>query len=90
MTEKSDEALDVLRGVWSGQGQSIAEIDEACDGASKKMCRNSVHMGFDGLADDGGDIRDAWKEQLAREGKTTVKGGSLADLIFSSSEQDNR
>jgi hypothetical protein len=82
MTKESNEALDVLRGVWSGQGQSVAEIDEACDGASKKLCRNAVHMGFDGLADDGTDLRDAWREQLNREGKSYTKGGSLADLIL--------
>jgi hypothetical protein len=89
MATQSDEALDVLRQVWHKEGQSIAEIDEACDGASKKQCRNAVHMGFEGLADEdeeGTDLQTAWKNKLAKEGKVSNKGGSLADLIFGREE----
>lgn len=88
MASQSDEALDVLRSVWQKEGQSIAEIDEACDGASKKQCRNAVHMGFDGLVDEAGgqDLQSAWKNKLAAEGKVNTKGGSLADLIFGNEE----
>jgi hypothetical protein len=81
MTTQSDQALDALREVWGSQGQTLAEVDEVCGITSQKVCRNAVHMGFEGYADDAADVRSGWRDQLEREGKRT-KGGSLADLIF--------
>jgi len=84
MTIQSDEALDSLREVWSGKGQSIADVDAAC-GVTNKVCRNAVHMTFDGYAEEGEDVATAWHNRLQAEGK--VKGGSLRDLILGP-EQD--
>jgi hypothetical protein len=82
MTQQSDETIDVLRQVWDDQGQTVAAIDEACDAGTKKICRNAVHMTFEGYAEDGGDVQSAWKAKLAAEGKLSTKGGSLRDLIL--------
>ena len=35
---------------------------------------------FDGYAEEGGDVRTAWRNTLAAEGK--LGGGSVADLVF--------
>jgi hypothetical protein len=84
MTPQSDEALDVLRGVWNGQGQSKAELDDAC--GPKKVCKNMVNVGFDGMAGPDGDLRAAWRARLEREGKLSTEAGSIRDLVFGSRE----
>jgi hypothetical protein len=84
MAQTSEEALETLRDVWKGNGQTSADIDEACAaGANNKVCRNAAHMGFEGYADDeSGDVRTGWQKTLEREGKRNAKAGTLADLIF--------
>ena len=88
MSREPDEALEVLRGVWSAQGQSSADLDP--DGGTAKSCKRMADIGFDGLADadgDGdGDLRTAWRARLEREGKLTPGTGSVRDLVFGSAE----
>jgi hypothetical protein len=81
---QSDEALDVLRGVWDGQGQSRADLEESC--GPKKVCKNMVNVGFDGLAGPGGDLRAAWRDRLQREGKLSSDTGSIRDLVLGPQE----
>jgi hypothetical protein len=52
-----------------GQGQTLSEIDEVCGITNQKVCRNAVHMGFDGYAENAEDVKTGWHEQLEREGK---------------------
>jgi len=66
MSREPDEALDVLRGVWSAHGQTAADLDEAT-GAGKSWKR-MANVGFHGMADDDGDLGAAWRERLQREG----------------------
>ena len=73
------EALEVLREVWSAQGQSGEDLSEAY--GEKKSCKNMVNVGFDGLAGDYTDVRTAWRARLRREGKLDPEAGSLRDLI---------
>ena len=82
MAQTSDEALQDLRDMWQAKGQTAADIDETCGtGGNTKTCRNSVHMTFDGYADEEtGDVRAGWENTLAREGKRS--GTSVADLVF--------
>ncbi|MDQ6782378.1 MAG: hypothetical protein M3063_02805 [Actinomycetota bacterium] len=80
MSPQSDEARNVLRGVWDGQGQSKADLDEAC--GPKKVCKNMVNVGFDGMAGDDGDLRSAWRARLEREGKLSSEAGSIRDLVL--------
>jgi hypothetical protein len=89
MSGQQDEALEVLREVWSAQGQTSADLDEA--GGTAKSCKKMADVGFDGLADaardgsetgTGGDLRDAWREQLRREGKLNPDVGSVRDLVL--------
>ena len=81
MSREPDEALDVLRGVWSARGQTAADLDEAT--GAGKSCKRMTDVGFDGLAEEtDGDLRLAWRTQLAREGKLNRGAGSVRDLVL--------
>jgi hypothetical protein len=81
MSGNTEDALDVLRGVWSAQGQTAEDIEEAC--GNTKSCKRMADVGFDGLAEEtGGDLRLAWRTQLAREGKLNPDAGSVRDLVL--------
>jgi len=82
MSGNTDEVLDVLREVWSAQGQTAADIEEACGGPAGS-CKRMTDVGFDGLAEEtDGDMRLAWRTQLAREGKLNRSAGSVRDLVL--------
>lgn len=97
LPEGGQQALSALRGVWSAQKQTSADIEEAC--GNTKACRNMESVGFHGLADDGdpstkaseaavgNNLRSAWKSKLERDGKLST-GRSVKDLVFGSSDPD--
>ena len=81
MGGKPDEALEVLRGVWSVRGQTAADIEQAC--GTGRECQRMTGVGFDGLAEEaGGHLRAAWRTRLAREGKLDPGAGSVRDLVL--------
>ena len=84
MSGNTEEALEVLREVWSARGQSAEDVEEACGTAltTGKSCKRMSDVGFDGLADEtDGDLRLAWRA-LAREGKLNQDTGSVRDLVL--------
>jgi hypothetical protein len=84
MNSEPDEALEVLRGIWSARGQTSADLDELGTG---KSCKRMADVGFGEIDGDGDtDIRAAWRERLAREGKLNPGGGTVADLIMRPAE----
>lgn len=95
--DEGQQAMEALRTVWNAQGQTSADIDEAC--GNTKSCRNMESVGFHGLADDtpasgdkaiGNNLRTAWKSKLEREGKLAPGTGSVRDLVFGSSDQKKK
>jgi hypothetical protein len=84
MKPQSDEALEVLRGVWDSQGQSRADLDASC--GRTKVCKRMVEVGFEAMAGADGDLRAAWRAQLQREGKLRSEAGSLRDLVLGAQE----
>jgi hypothetical protein len=85
MGGNTDETLEVLRTVWSAQAQTAEDIEEAC--GNTKSCRRMSDVGFDGLAEEtDGDLRVAWRTQLAREGKLNPGAGSVRDLVLPPAE----
>ena len=95
-SEDGAAALSALRGIWKAQGQSSADLDEAC--GNTKPCKSMETVGFGGLADDveapdqtkqavGHNLRSAWKTKLEREGKLNAEAGSVRDLVFGSSDK---
>ncbi|HEU0241998.1 MAG TPA: hypothetical protein VFR11_22470 [Micromonosporaceae bacterium] len=84
MTHQPDNAVDVLRAVWAADGQRAEDLDEAC--GPTKQCKNMRDVTFDGFAEPGSDLTDAWRDRLRREGKLSEDGGSIRDLVLGSSE----
>ncbi len=84
MSRQADDARDVLRGVWSAQGQTSADLDEAC--GTQKSCKKMADVGFDGLAGADGDLRAAWQDRLRREGKLNPRADSIRDLVLGPAE----
>lgn len=81
MSGNSEEVLEVLRGVWSAQGQTAEDVEEAC--GTTKSCQRMSDVGFDGLATEtDGDLHAAWRTQLAREGKLDPEASSVRDLVL--------
>jgi hypothetical protein len=75
-----DDAKRVLTSIWDTQGGSGDALDEDC--SPTKQCRNVRDMTFEGFATEGRDLREAWRERLAREGKLNTSGGTIRDLVF--------
>jgi hypothetical protein len=84
MSREPDEALEVLRGVWSAQGQTGADLG-GLDGHGKS-CRRMAGVGFEGVPGDDEDLRAAWRDRLRREGKLRPGGESVRDLVLGSAE----
>ena len=81
MSGNTEEVLKVLRGVWSAQSQTAEDVLEAC--GTTKSCKRMTDVGFDGLAEEtDGDLRVAWRTQLAREGKLNPAAASVRDLVL--------
>jgi hypothetical protein len=81
MSASTDDVLGVLREVWSGQEQTAEDIEAAC--GNTKSCQRMADVGFDGLAEEtDGDLRLAWRTQLAREGKLNPGASSVRDLVL--------
>src|SRR2546429_5254707 len=84
MSGEPDEALEVLRGIWSAQGQTSADLDEIGTG---KSCKRMADVGFgevDGAEDD---LRAGWRDRVGRGGKLS-KGGSVAGPGLGPAQQD--
>jgi len=81
MGANTDEVLGVLREVWTAQAQTTEDVEAAC--GDIKACKRMADVGFDGLADEtDGDLRLAWRTQLAREGKLNPDASSVRDLVL--------
>jgi hypothetical protein len=85
MSREPDEALEVLRGIWSAQGQTSADLDETGTG---KSCKRMADVGFGELDGGDGDLRAAWRDRLEREGKLSKDGGTVADLVLRPAQRD--
>jgi hypothetical protein len=81
MSGNTEEVLGVLREVWTAQEQTAEDLEDACGPA--KSCKRFTDVGFEGLAEEtDGDLRLAWRTQLAREGKLNPGAGSVRDLVL--------
>jgi len=88
-----DQALSVLRGIWTAKQQTAADIEAAP--SSTKVCKNMKNIGFNGFTEGGpvgdstagpveDDQRVAWRAKLEREGKVAPGSTTLRDLILGS------
>lgn len=79
-------AREVLKAVWDAKGDPAVAIDDEC--SPTKVCRNMQGITFEGFAEEGVDIRTAWRAHLEREGKYNASGGSIRDLVLGPGDQD--
>ncbi|NMH96358.1 hypothetical protein [Pseudonocardia acidicola] len=92
--DDGEQALSVLRGIWSAQGQTSAELEERFGTGHTKVCKNMKDIGFGGMAPDavaegpdgtntpvGSDLRSAWRNRLEREGKLHPHAVSIGETI---------
>jgi hypothetical protein len=77
MTDASQDGVQVLRALWSAEDRDRSEVDEECGPVTP--CRNMKDVSFEGFGTSGSDLKTAWRERLAREGK--LGSGSLLDLV---------
>lgn len=77
MSDASMDGVEVLRALWSADHRDRSEVDEEC--GPVKPCRNMKDVSFDGFGTPGSDLKQAWRDRLAREGK--LGPGSLLDLV---------
>jgi hypothetical protein len=82
MSDQKDDAVEILRAVWAADGSTETDLEGL---RPAKACKNMKHVSFDGMADPGSDLRDAWRERLEREGKLSKSGGTIRDLVFGTS-----
>jgi hypothetical protein len=79
------QGVEVLREVWSANGQTEADLEDAF--GAQKSCQRMKDVGFDDLAGEGDDLRSAWRTRLEREGKFKPDAGSVADLVLGPSSE---
>jgi len=87
MGTEQDEALEVLRAVWRGKGQAAEDLDAAGEG---KSCKRMTDVGFDDFGEGAPDLKAAWRQTLAREGKLRDEAGSVRDLVLGPAEPSTR
>lgn len=97
-TDRDEQALDVLRDIWSANAQSADELEEQLRANRPKVCRNMRSIGFGGMDPEtvspgeatntpvDTDIRSAWREKLEEEGKLHPQGVSVAELLDTAGE----
>jgi len=83
MDGRNDTTAQVLQSIWL-DSHDHSELDEDC--TPTKPCRNMRDVTFDGYAEPGADLGQAWRAKLAREGKLGGSGGSLRDLVLGQDE----
>lgn len=95
LPEEGQQALSVLRGLWSAQGQSSRDVDSesSCgDNSNSKTCKATDSMTFEGLIDEVEattdtheaitNVQSAWRKKLEQDGKLHRDGKALRDLVL--------
>ena len=80
LEREPEDAVEVLREVWSAKGQNAADLDEAFGAA--KSCKRMQDVGFDGMGTDDRDMQAAWRATLKRDGKLDNSALSVRDLVL--------
>ncbi|HZE66222.1 MAG TPA: hypothetical protein VE081_06290 [Sporichthyaceae bacterium] len=88
MNDSGNDAVDVLRDIWTADGQSSAEIEELQP--TGKVCKNTAMLGIKGMEDEGmaNALRAEWRNQLAAEGKLTPGSRSIGATLGETATTD--
>src|SRR4051812_11955239 len=80
MADASGDAVEVIRALWAVEGANSADLDDDC--GPTKSCKNMKDITFDGFAEPGVDLGEAWRSKLQREGKINTTGHTIRDLVL--------
>ena len=75
MSERT--SREVLRSIW--EVTDAAGAEEVC--GNTDVCRNMKGVSFADMVGEGTDLRTAWREQLARDGKLDPAADTIGDLV---------
>ncbi|GAA1521011.1 hypothetical protein [Nocardioides humi] len=78
-TSREESAASVLRSIWQVDESAATDVDELCGNSG--ICRNMKDVSFEDMVGQGTDLRTAWREQLARDGKLDTSAGTIGDLV---------
>lgn len=72
---------DEAQSMWATEEQAGEDtFDEDC--SPTRVCRNARAFSFEGIAEEGRDLKTAWRETLEREGKLSSPTQSIRDLVL--------
>lgn len=87
--DERDQALQVLRGVWSANATEPEELDE--EFGEGKCCKTVKDLGFGAMSahpadptggkEVDGELRAAWRSILDRDGKRRADATSIGDQV---------
>jgi hypothetical protein len=83
----SESLKSTIQSIWASKADEIseiAELDEDC--GPTKTCKNMKEITFEGFAGSGGNLAEAWKATLVREGKLKNGNGSIKEIVLGSTE----
>lgn len=81
MTQGFENPNDPAQALWTNDEEDGAtSFDEDC--SPTRVCRNAREFSFDGIAEEGADLRSAWRDTLQREGKLRTTTDSIRDLVL--------
>lgn len=75
----NEETSGVLRSIWQVDESAASDVDAMCGNSG--VCRNMKDVSFEDMVGQGTDLRTAWREQLARDGKLDTSAGTIGDLV---------
>ena len=75
----NDDAKGVLRSIWQVGDDEGSDVEELS--ANSTVCRNLKGVSFEDMVGQGVDLRTAWREQLARDGKLDTSAGTIGDIV---------
>ncbi len=75
----TDDGVGVLRSIWQVDSGDVSDVGELCGNTT--VCRNMKDISFEEMVGQGTDLRTAWREQLARDGKLNTSAGTIGDIV---------
>ncbi len=74
----ADDATEVVRSIWQVREPTV---DYGELSGNSAVCRNMKDVTFEAMVEQGTDLRTAWQEQLARDGKLDRSAGTIGDIV---------
>lgn len=73
-----DDETELVTSIWQA-GEPTVDYGQVC--GNTDVCRSMKGISFGDMVDQGTDLRTAWQEQLARDGKLNRSAGSIGDIV---------